>query len=76
MAYDDKLINYTRKETKLYIYIYILLHLRTVTIGVAVGLGDCPRLVPDDGSADDGLIVGLWVGSRAAGGVRNRNSYL
>ena len=89
MAYDDRLINYTREGTRLYIYtyiyetiyisyIYILLHLRTVTIGVdvrvVVGLNDGPRLGPDDGSSDDGFMVGLWGGSRAARGFRNKNS--
>ena len=47
-----------------------------VAVGVVVGLNDGPRLGPDDGSPDDGFTVGLWGGSRAARGFRNRNSYI
>ena len=47
-----------------------------VAVGVVVGLSDGPRLGPDDGSPDDGFIVGLRGGSRAARGFRNGNSYI
>jgi hypothetical protein len=47
-----------------------------VSVGVVVGLNDGPRLGPDDGSPDDGFIVGLLGGSRAARGFRNGNSYI